>query len=249
MELPDECESGNGGFDENLGIEHFDGGGFSIGGVIVAPYCNILVILMSVVFLIGGILLTIIAFMDGAQVRVDSNLVFGVEERKFAGPLLILIGTILFNLGIFLSFISCKAAAKKNLNPNIINYDTMGSTVTEESFFSILPSDSNTPRLIHPCYIPQHSLDEGAAPDLIADVAVKVEELGAIKSTEEALQIQPHHDQSTFNNNEQLLLHDLQRYNKNISRISIFISGIRPLKCYKILLLSQIKCRLMKIFL
>ena len=102
MEVPEVLGEESSSFVDNLDIEHFDGGGFSIVGVIVGPYCNIVMVIMSVVFIVGGILLTVIHSIDKQQVSTENNLLLGIEERKFAGPLIITIGAIMLNIGIFL---------------------------------------------------------------------------------------------------------------------------------------------------
>ena len=208
MEVPEVLGEDPDDFLDNLNIEHFEGGGFSISGVIVAPYCNVIIILMSTVFMVGGILLTVIAFTDNPQVKKENNLLFGIEERKFAGPLIITIGAIMFNIGIFLSYITATASSQQSTNPP--KFDPMGSTITEESFFSILPPDPDPSKSPHPFYIQQHSLNENENPKILdpkVDASVQVQDVGSAKAPETPLQL------TLFpQNSDKGLLHGLQRY-------------------------------------
>jgi hypothetical protein len=191
VEVPEVLGEESSSFVDNIDIEYFDGGGFSIVGVIVAPYCNIIMVIMSVVFIVGGILLTVIHSIDKQQVSTENNLLLGIEERKFAGPLIITIGAIMLNIGVFLSIVSCRAHSKRIPNPT--KYDPMGSTITEESFFSILPSEPSSGGLPHPFYIHQHSLDEKATHEILekrTDVGVQVEPVGSGKP-ESLLELDP----------------------------------------------------------
>ena len=211
VEVPEVVGEESNSFVDNLNVEHFDGGGFSIGGVIVAPYCNIIMIIMSIIFMVGGVLLTVIAYLDKPQpmkVKTENNLLFGVEERKLAGPLIISIGALMLHIGIFLSVISCRANSKKSQQTT--KYDGMGSTFTEESFFSILPSEPHPPRLAHPSYIPQHSLDEkesSKTQDQETDVAVQVESVGSSRPPPPLLELDPSADNISLNSNK--LLHQI----------------------------------------
>ena len=46
---------------DRLAVEYFEGGGFSVQGVVVAPGCHVILSLMAALFLSGGLLLSLLS--------------------------------------------------------------------------------------------------------------------------------------------------------------------------------------------
>ena len=54
---------------DRLAVEYFEGGGFSVQGVVVAPGCHVILSLMAALFLSGGLLLSLTWVLLNLQVR------------------------------------------------------------------------------------------------------------------------------------------------------------------------------------
>lgn len=94
---------------DRLEVEYFEGGGFSVGGLVVAPGCHIILTIMAVVFILGGSLLTFLC----QQEKVVGPQGEGVLEREVAGPLIVGIGILMLVLGVVLWHLARTARVAK----------------------------------------------------------------------------------------------------------------------------------------
>ena len=94
---------------DRLEVEYFEGGGFSVGGLVVAPGCHIILTIMAMVFILGGSLLTFLC----QQEEVVGPQEGGLLEREAAGPLVVAIGLLMLLLGVLLWHLARSARGTK----------------------------------------------------------------------------------------------------------------------------------------
>ena len=89
---------------DRLAVEYFEGGGFSVHGVVVAPGCHVILSLMAALFLSGGLLLSLLTLQGPAPGGLEETQVgttvlhLACTLWQVAGPLIVLIGVLMLAL-------------------------------------------------------------------------------------------------------------------------------------------------------
>lgn len=132
---------------DRLQVEYFEGGGFSISGLTVAPGCHRILTIMALVFLGGGALLTALSLQDSR----DPQQIQREYERQVAGPLVVCIGLLMLAIGIFLSAVN---SSRRSAYGSSLPLEPHTGEAGEQGFFSIssrpttpMANDGQTGRL------------------------------------------------------------------------------------------------------
>ena len=114
---------------DQFAIEGVEGGGLSISGVFVTTSCYVFLIIMGIVFILGGSLLSVIAFVPQHKKEWTYEL-HKSNKTSVIGPLVIFFGVVLATVGGILAFINKKLRIGKRLIPRSSPYEPFSNTTS-----------------------------------------------------------------------------------------------------------------------
>jgi len=100
-----------------LSVSRLDGGGLTVKGCVIAAYCNVFLIIMAVFLLIGGILLTAIAFRP-QEMREElgewTDRFANISGSRIGGLVLVIVSLLLLSAGAVLVILNRMARKKES---------------------------------------------------------------------------------------------------------------------------------------
>merc|ERR1711935_290870 len=109
-----------------LSVSKLDRGSLFVKGVFISPYCSALLIIMSVFLLIGGVLLTAIAYRP-KEMREElgewTDRLEVTSRSRIGGPVLVVISLVILVAGISLVILKRMVAKQDRISPIRISSD------------------------------------------------------------------------------------------------------------------------------